>query len=1138
MLIANFQSLTAQVVIGVDHQGRAKSRLDREKEVEAELFDGCARYYLTAALSLVASPVDGTCEWILEDPSYQNWLRNERGKSQSLWIRGKPGMGKSVLAKYIFQHLIESQATTKAELPVESKPLCCFFSFSRDRLGHELAQGFLSQLVRSQPDLVQYLERDFHLCKDSGGLFSSTNRDALWATFEAALSNATTDKVFLIIDALDECESSSIQWVCERLVRLGSSSIGPTRKIIFTSRLSASLNESMFEGSSIIDLDSLAAQGALDHDINRTVFSCILGQFHGHRDDQNISNEIVKALTEKSNGCILWSILATEVLLRLRAEGPKLMRKAVSELPVGLDGLYYILLFSNVDPRYRTRVAPVLAWAMYASRPLTVSELSCVIRQDDVDLKRLGNRMKHLTEPIGSLINLNEGSHILRFLHHPTAKEFLESVDHINPDLAGFMEDKAAHRMIAKTTYLSLLETSFSQSPTPSVESSSTIASTVSPLHNYASRHWIEHARQASADVADIFDPEDAFCILDSKIRYRWLKTHHATELRGLEKPEDFDMTYLAAFFGLTPVLSKWLDLDKQGRGQYPHKPSSDWMMHPIHWASRNGHYECVKLLLDHGVDIYARGRGMTPIAWAVRNGHAKIVQLFISYGCSVNIVDKGLTLLGWAAWDGRHEVATILIHEGANLNPKSDLCLSQYLTTEWTNAPNFLRRVISGDRELLLITEYTMMEISNCRTALYCASAAFTASLCSYFVTGDIWKASNTLHQSGNTMLSRDYWDISSSTMSGLLVLVANCLRGNGQQALDLFSSELFNTYCGLLYMALTNTVCLLVSRAMLRTDRAILVATSIVAGQIITSTIMPSLSTARVLSSALNFNILNILWACNRTRSWQAGATILTVSLCVIIGASSQFDLAVLSAALALASLLSSIKQKLVAGLTPLNLAASRGHAEVVKLLLDCGARPSQTIKDTNSAIYLAVKYVHHPTINVLLQYYSSHENRLDDAPSTLQLAVLCSRMDIVHQLIERGADVNELSPRGFCALRTSSFAGNYEMTTYLLSNGADINVSSRDGVSPLLAAVCGGHQSVVLALLKHQADAQKATVDGVTPLHIACWVTNRQIMKLLLDAGACLTSKDRQGLTPSDYAAEIIGLNYWPTEPKSST
>lgn len=29
----------------------------------------------------------------------------------------------------------------------------------------------------------------------------------------------------------------------------------------------------MFEGSSIIDLDSLAAQGALDHDINRIVSS-------------------------------------------------------------------------------------------------------------------------------------------------------------------------------------------------------------------------------------------------------------------------------------------------------------------------------------------------------------------------------------------------------------------------------------------------------------------------------------------------------------------------------------------------------------------------------------------------------------------------------------------------------------------------------------------------------------------------------------------------------------------------------------------------------------------------------------------------------------------------------------------------
>lgn len=147
---------------------------------------------------------------------------------------------------------------------------------------------------------------------------------------------------------------------------------------------------------------------------------------------------------------------------------------------------------------------------------------------------------------------------------------------------------------------------------------------------------------------------------------------------------------------------------------------------------------------------------------------------------------------------------------------------------------------------------------ISNCRTGFYCALAAFTTSLCSYFVTGKLWKTSNILYLPGEAMLSRDCWGISPSAMSNL---VASCLRGNGLDILDFFSLKLFSTYCGLLYMGLTNTVCFLASRSMFRTAGAILVATSIVAGQIITSTITPSLSTARILYSALNFNVFNIL-------------------------------------------------------------------------------------------------------------------------------------------------------------------------------------------------------------------------------------------------------------------------------------
>src|SRR5436190_10770933 len=40
--------------------------------------------------------LEGTCSWILSDPTYNEWLCNNQ--SQILWIHGDPGKGKTMLA--------------------------------------------------------------------------------------------------------------------------------------------------------------------------------------------------------------------------------------------------------------------------------------------------------------------------------------------------------------------------------------------------------------------------------------------------------------------------------------------------------------------------------------------------------------------------------------------------------------------------------------------------------------------------------------------------------------------------------------------------------------------------------------------------------------------------------------------------------------------------------------------------------------------------------------------------------------------------------------------------------------------------------------------------------------------------------
>jgi len=46
----------------------------------------------------IETAAEGTCRWILDHPTYQQWDANGQGL---LWVKGKPGSGKSTLMKHI-----------------------------------------------------------------------------------------------------------------------------------------------------------------------------------------------------------------------------------------------------------------------------------------------------------------------------------------------------------------------------------------------------------------------------------------------------------------------------------------------------------------------------------------------------------------------------------------------------------------------------------------------------------------------------------------------------------------------------------------------------------------------------------------------------------------------------------------------------------------------------------------------------------------------------------------------------------------------------------------------------------------------------------------------------------------------------
>jgi ankyrin repeat protein len=110
----------------------------------------------------------------------------------------------------------------------------------------------------------------------------------------------------------------------------------------------------------------------------------------------------------------------------------------------------------------------------------------------------------------------------------------------------------------------------------------------------------------------------------------------------------------------------------------------ADWT--PLHWASRWGHVQVVKELLDHGADIDAKDEGGgTPLLYACLNGHLAVVVELIpndindttirifgkrkSRGADMDAKDiDGRTPLYLASREGYLPVVKALVSCGANI--------------------------------------------------------------------------------------------------------------------------------------------------------------------------------------------------------------------------------------------------------------------------------------------------------------------------------------------------------------------------------------------------------------------------------------------------------------------------------------
>jgi uncharacterized protein len=218
----------------------------------------------------------------------------------------------------------------------------------------------------------------------------------------------------------------------------------------------------------------------------------------------------------------------------------------------------------------------------------------------------------------------------------------------------------------------------------------------------------------------------------------------------------------------------------------------------------------------------------------------------------------------------------------------------------------------------------------------------------------------------------------------------------------------------------------------------------------------------------------------------------------------------------------------QRTATGRIALHTAASRGHIDVCKLLLETDSSKAD-VRDSHDCTPLAeaVRNGHLAVVELLHALHGCDVMMRDPKGVTLlHVAAAAAEPPLLEYLIRSGVDVNAVTVRAVTAVSIAVQTNNTAAVQTLLEHGASTALANDGGDSLLIHAVKLGNASIVDVILSHskqpavEANARSAT--GDTVLHFAAFHDHTEVATALLRHGAAVDGCTNGGRTALIVAA----------------